>query len=55
VTLTAVGDTLRGTLSLHFGTVAVFPPNSNMSAPTTGASVDATGSFAVAAPTTTTP
>lgn len=55
VTLAAVGDTLRGTLMLHYGTVAFFPPNSSKSAPITGASVDATATFVVAAPKATVP
>jgi hypothetical protein len=50
VTLTAAGDMLRGTVSLHYGTVAHTPAGASMSVPITGANVDATGSFAVAAP-----
>lgn len=57
VTLTSAGTTLRGTFSLHYGRVVLFPttPAPGTSYPSTPASVDATGSFAVAAPTQTIP
>jgi hypothetical protein len=53
VTLTSVGTTLRGTFSLHYGRVVVFPanPTQGTSYPSTPASVDATGSFVVLTPT----
>jgi hypothetical protein len=54
VTVTAVGETLRGTFALHFGTVAFFPgnPPSSMSTAIAGANADASGSFVAGPPTT---
>jgi hypothetical protein len=52
VTLTSVGTTMRGTFTLHYGRVVVFPanPTPGTSFPSSPASVDATGSFVVGAP-----
>ena len=57
VTLSAVGDTLRGTVTLHYGNIVFVPSNSPPGATykATGASVDATGTFVVPAPTFTLP
>jgi hypothetical protein len=55
--LTSADAILRGTFSLHYGQVTLFPPNPTpgTSYPATPANVDATGAFVVAAPTTTLP